>query len=244
MPPRRGRIAWRGIRSARARRASASVETSVAIAALSVDPREDQREPDQRPADVADRRGDVVVHRGERAREQPGGELAQGRGHQPGERRGGRVARLLGAEAGQHGRERLRRQDPDECERQRGGGDRARVRGGLDREAPLLARPCEGRQHGHADGRRGEREHDEDPVRREEPVRLGGVAELLRDDDADDRRETRLDGQRESRDRARGQGPVPGRGCTLAHRRRSLRTASATTVAADPVLASKHRSAE
>ena len=47
--------------------------------------------------------------------------------------------------------------------------------------------------------------HDEHAVRREEPVRLGGPAELARDDHADDGREARLHRDPERRHGARRQ---------------------------------------
>ena len=86
-----------------------------------------------------------------------------------------------------------------------------------DESRPASRARASGGQHGHADGRRREGEHDEHAVRREEPVRLGGPAKLAGDDHADDGREAGLHGDPERRHGARRERPESGRGCTLPH---------------------------
>ena len=98
----------------------------------------------------------------------------------------------------------------DDEQRDGDDGERDRPRGGLLPETPLDARAAERRQDDEADRGRREREHDEDAVGGEEPVRLGRAPELARDDDADDRGEPGLHGERERGDRARRERPMAG----------------------------------
>ena len=69
--------------------------------------------------------------------------------------------------------------------------------------APASRRSCsragERGQHRHANRLRREHDDDEDAVRGEETVRLLRAAELVRDDDADDRGEARHDERRRTR---------------------------------------------
>ena len=88
--------------------------------------------------------------------------------------------------------------------------------------------PGERRQHDDTSGCRHERKHDENAVRRKEPVCLGRAPELMGDQDTDDGRETHLDGEGGSRDGPGRERAKSGRGGTLAHRHRSVRTMTDT----------------
>ena len=195
------------------------------------DPEGDQRHPGDAAGRKAHGGGRVVVEGRERARGQPGEHVARsGRDH-PWERGGGGRAGELRSLAGQDVRDTSRRDGRRDHQHR---GDEQEDEPGPDgfgAEPAVGTRPGERGQHRDSDRVGHQDDDDEDAVRGEEPVRLGREPQLAGDDHPDDRGQPRLHRQGESRDRARGEGPVTRRGGTLAHRRRSLRTASATTVA-------------
>ena len=150
--------------------------------------------------DVRERRGEVVVARRQRARGQSGEELRDGGEHHQRQHVLGRVPRDVGAEPREQRRGRPRSRDRDDQERDGEHGESDRPRGGLLAQPAIDPRPGERREHDEAERGRGEREHDEHPVRGEEPVGLRRPPEVPRDDHADHRGEAGLDGDREGGD--------------------------------------------
>ncbi len=78
-------------------------------------------------------------------------------------------------------------------------------------------------KHGHPDRLRGDHDHDEEPVGREQPVRRLGAPELARDHDADRGGDPGHEQKRPRRECAAPERAQAGGVCTLAHRRGSVR---------------------
>ena len=175
-----------------------------------IDAHEDVSEARDARDDVRDRRREVVVERREGAGGEPRVELPdRGEDHQRHDALR-RVPRSLGAEPRQHRGRGPCREERDDEQRDGDDGEGHRPRRGLLSETPLDARTAERRQDDEADRGRREGEDDEDAVGGEEPVRLGRATELACDDDADDRGQPGLDGERERGDRARRERPMAG----------------------------------
>ena len=84
---------------------------------------------------------------------------------------------------------RLARSDEPNAERRTSGTaithERDREAGQLAGQPSLLLRASQLWKHGHPDRLRGDHDHDEEPVGREQPVGRLGAPELARDHDAD-----------------------------------------------------------
>ena len=150
-----------------------------------VDHRADHHEPGHRADAVPERRGPVVVERGEGARRDPGIDLQHRGRDEPRQQRGG--ARLRLRVAGQQPGDPVRGGDRDRRERHEREGKSERPGADLAAEPAGLLRSGELGQHDDAQRARDENDCDVDEVRGEKPVRLDAVAELPREDRAGER---------------------------------------------------------
>ena len=182
-----------------------------------IEAQQDQREAEDARGDVADCRGEVVVERRERAGGKAREELAEPGEHDQRKRVGSCLPRLWRAVSGEEISERIgedgRRNEEGNREHPECHGPRR----GLLPEPALVAGAGQRRQDDDPDRVCGEREDDEDRVRREEAVGLGVPSELPGDDDAHHRCQARLHGESDGGDRSRRKGSEAARAATLAH---------------------------
>ena len=166
-----------------------------------VDAREDLDQRGGPPEGVPESRRRVVVERGQAARREAREEVRDPGRHEPAQRIGAHILCGRRARSGEEIRDGSRRDLAHHEERQRGNGERDPEPGYLTTQAPFLPGDRQGREDREADRLRREHDHDEDAVGGEETVRLLRAPELVRDDDADDRREARHDEHRHGGER-------------------------------------------